>query len=83
MENFVQTWRTRQFFRIAKAAFERGDSSMEAEGVTVSAEDEPVRLPKRNGFRMLRGQRRLAVYGHPHGAVCFMDGDDIVFMVQL
>jgi hypothetical protein len=83
MENFIQTWRTRQFLWIAKTAFERGDGSMEAEGVAVSAEYELVRLPKRNGFRMLRGQRRLAVYGHPHGSILFMDGDHIVFMVQL
>ena len=83
MENFVQTWRTRQFLWIAETAFERRDSPMETEGVAVSAEDEPVRLFKRNGFRMLRGQRRLAVYGHPHGAVLFMDGDHLVFMIQL
>ena len=83
MENFVQTWRTRKFLRITETAFECGDGSMEAEGVAISAEDEPVRLSKRNGFRMLRGQRRLSVYGHPHGTVLFMDGDDVVFMVQL
>lgn len=83
MENFVQTWRARQFFWITETAFERGDSPMETEGVTVSAKDEPVRLPKRNGFRMLRGQRWLTIYGHPHGSILFMDGDDIVFMIQL
>ena len=83
MENFIQTWRTRQFLRIAETAFKCGDGSMEVEGVSVSAKDEPVCLSKRNGFRMLRGQWRLTIYGHPHGAVLFMDGDDIVFVIQL
>ena len=83
MEDFIQTWRTRQFLWIAETAFECGDSSMEAEGVAVSAEDEFICLSKRNGFRMLRGQRWLTIYGHPHGSILFMDGDDIVFMIQL
>ena len=68
---------------ITEAAFERGNSAVETERIAVAAEDEFFGLPERDGFGMLGGQRRLSVYDQSHGAVRFMDGDDIVFMIQL
>ena len=83
VEYLVQMERPWHIVWISEPAFECRDSAVEMERSAAAADDELFGFSKRDGFCLLGDQWRLTVYGHPHGAVRFMDGDDIVFMVQL
>ena len=80
---FVQMEWSWHIVWIAEAAFECRDSAVEMESTAAAADDKLFGLTKRDGFCLLSDQWRLTVYGHPHGAIRFMDGDDIIFMIQL
>ena len=83
VENLIQMEWSWHIVWIAKPAFECRNRAVEMESATTAADDEFFSLSERDGFCLLSDQWRLTIYGHPHGAIRFMDGDNMIFMIQL